>query len=204
VLRGRRYYLAHVGDSRIYRLRGGRLEQLSTDHVWEHPELKNVLSRAVGLDAHLSVDYADGELEAGDVFALMSDGVWGQLGDRKIADILQSEADPRTPPRLAMGAEDGGSQDNCTALVLRIDALPADRLRDNIARLPPAPAAAPQARPAARRADRRRPAPRIRRHPALPVRDARGQARVLKTLRPEHDDPRPPPPSPTRNGWPGG
>jgi protein phosphatase len=101
VLRGRRYYLAHVGDSRIYRLRGGRLEQLSTDHVWEHPELKNVLSRAVGLDAHLSADYADGELEAGDVFALMSDGVWGQLGDRKIADILQSKPTPgrRRPPR---------------------------------------------------------------------------------------------------------
>ena len=95
VLRGRRYYLAHVGDSRIYRLRAGKLEQLSTDHVWEHPELKNVLSRAVGLDAHLSVDYADGELEAGDVFALMSDGVWCQLGDRKIADILRAESDPQ-------------------------------------------------------------------------------------------------------------
>ena len=60
MLRGRRFYLAHVGDSRIYRLRGTRLELLSTDHVWEHPELDNVLSRAVGLDAHLSVDYADG------------------------------------------------------------------------------------------------------------------------------------------------
>jgi protein phosphatase len=97
VLRGRRYYLAHVGDSRIYRLRGGRLEQLSTDHVWEHPELKNVLSRAVGLDAHLSVDYADGELEAGDVFALMSDGVWGP---RRPEDRRHpaAEADPRPPP----------------------------------------------------------------------------------------------------------
>ena len=48
VLRGRRYYLAHVGDTRIYRLRAGKLEPLTTDHVWEHPELNNVLSRAVG------------------------------------------------------------------------------------------------------------------------------------------------------------
>lgn len=109
VLRGRRFYLAHVGDSRIYRLRGGRLEQLSTDHVWEHPELDNVLSRAVGLDAHLSVDYADGELEAGDVFALMSDGVWSPLGEKRIAAILRAEADPQeAASRLAMGAEDGG------------------------------------------------------------------------------------------------
>ena len=50
VVRGRRFYTAHVGDSRIYRLRDGRFEQLTTDHLWEHPELKNVLSRAIGLD----------------------------------------------------------------------------------------------------------------------------------------------------------
>ncbi|MBS0346986.1 MAG: bifunctional protein-serine/threonine kinase/phosphatase [Proteobacteria bacterium] len=191
VLRGRRYYLAHVGDSRIYRLRAGKLEQLSTDHVWEHPELKNVLSRAVGLDAHLSVDYADGELEAGDVFALMSDGVWGQLGDRKIGDILRAEHDPQdAAARLAMGAEDGGSQDNCTALVLRVDTLPADKLRDNIARLQNLPLP-----------------PRLKIGQTLDgltvdallhesiatllyrVSDEQGQHRVLKTLRPEHDDP---------------
>ena len=66
----------------------------------------------------------------------MSDGVWAQLGERKIADILRMEADPQdAAARLAMGAEDSGSPDNCTALVLRIDALPPDRLRDNIARL---------------------------------------------------------------------
>jgi protein phosphatase len=190
VLRGRRYYLAHVGDSRIYRLRAGKLEQLSTDHVWEHPELKNVLSRAVGLDAHLSVDYADGELEAGDVFALMSDGVWCQLGDRKIADILRAESDPQdAAARLAMSAEDSGSQDNCTALIVRIDALPADKLRDNIARLHRLPLP-----------------PKLKLGQTLDgltveavlhesiatllyrVRDSHGHARVLKTLRPEHDD----------------
>jgi serine/threonine protein phosphatase PrpC len=190
VLRGRRFYLAHVGDSRIYRLRGGRLEQLSTDHVWEHPELDNVLSRAVGLDAHLSVDYADGELEAGDVFALMSDGVWSPLGEKRIAAILRAEADPQeAASRLAMGAEDGGSQDNCTALVLRIDDLPPDRLRDNIDRLHRLPLP-----------PRLKPGHQIDGltvdtvlHESIAtllyrVRDAQGHARVLKTLRPEHDD----------------
>ncbi|MBL8435459.1 MAG: bifunctional protein-serine/threonine kinase/phosphatase [Zoogloea sp.] len=191
VLRGRRYYLAHVGDSRIYRLRGGRLEQLSTDHVWEHPELKNVLSRAVGLDAHLSVDYADGELEAGDVFALMSDGVWGQLGDRKIADILKSEAGPQAAAsRLAMTAEGGGSQDNCTALVLRVDALPADRLRDNVARLRQLPLP-PRLKPG-QQLDGLTVDALL--HESMVtllyrVRDDRDRACVLKTLRPEHDDP---------------
>ncbi|MGL4409986.1 MAG: protein kinase domain-containing protein [Zoogloea sp.] len=136
VLRGRRYYLAHAGDSRIYRLRAGKLEQLTTDHVWEHPELNNVLSRAVGLDAHIQVDYADGDLEPGDTFALMSDGVWGSLKPARLARILQDEGSAQDlASRLAMEAEDGGSQDNCTALVLRVVNLPPDQLPDTIARL---------------------------------------------------------------------
>ncbi len=191
VLRGRRFYLAHVGDTRIYRLRAGRLEQLTTDHLWEHPELKNVLSRAVGLDAHLQVDYADGDLEAGDVFALMSDGVWGQLSDRRICDILKAEADPQdASARLTMSAEDGGSQDNCTVVVVRIDTLPPDRLRDNIARLHRLPLP-----------PRLKPGQEIDGlivdallHESVAtllyrVHDARGQSRVFKTLRPEHSDP---------------
>lgn len=190
VLRGRRFYLAHVGDTRIYRLRGERLEQLTTDHVWEHPELKNVLSRAVGLDAHVQVDYADGDLETGDVFALMSDGVWGQLGDRKIRDILKAEADPQeAAARLAMSAEDGGSQDNCTAVVVRIDTLPPDRLRDNIARLHRLPLP-PRLKPG-QTIDGLTVDALLHESVATllyRVRDARGQSRVLKTLRPEHGD----------------
>lgn len=144
VLRGRRYTLAHVGDSRIYRLRAGRLSRLTVDHVWEHPELKTVLSRAVGLDPHLAVDYADGELETGDVFLLCSDGVWGNLREARIATLLIQHADPQEAAfALANGAVEGGSNDNCTALVLRIDALPPDALRDQLARVSalPLPAA---------------------------------------------------------------
>ena len=67
VLRGKRYYLAHVGDTRIYLLRKGELTQLTTDHVWDRPDMRHVLKRAVGLDQHLAVDYADGEIQPGDV-----------------------------------------------------------------------------------------------------------------------------------------
>jgi serine/threonine protein phosphatase PrpC len=68
VLRGRRYISAHVGDSRLYLLRDGVCTRLTSDHLWEHPELKNVLSRAVGLDRHFQLDFADGELKGRRLF----------------------------------------------------------------------------------------------------------------------------------------
>ncbi|MBA3034591.1 MAG: bifunctional protein-serine/threonine kinase/phosphatase [Gammaproteobacteria bacterium] len=136
VLRGRRYVIAHVGDTRIYRLRNGELLQLTGDHVWEHPELKNVLSRAVGLDEKLSVDYADGNLEEGDLFLIASDGVWGTLGDAKLARLLQDKGTAEElAARIAFAATENGAQDNCTALVLRVNSLPRDSLRDAVARV---------------------------------------------------------------------
>ncbi len=138
VLRGRRYVVAHVGDTRIYRLRGGELARLTGDHVWEHPELKNVLSRAVGLDDKLAVDYADGELAEGDVFLLASDGVWGTLGDAKLAKLLAADdgaSGQALAAGIALAATEAGAQDNCTALVLRVLALPRDTLRDSVARI---------------------------------------------------------------------
>ncbi|MDZ4252885.1 MAG: bifunctional protein-serine/threonine kinase/phosphatase [Sulfuritalea sp.] len=140
VLRGRRYVIAHVGDTRVYRLkpglRGGELTQLTSDHVWEHPELKSVLSRAVGLDAGLTVDYADGELAVGDLFLLVSDGVWATLGEARMVKLLEAagSADDLAAA-IANAATDAGAEDNCTALVLRVLELPADGLRDALARV---------------------------------------------------------------------
>ncbi len=110
VLRGTRWHLAHVGDSRIYLYRAGTLTQLTEDHTWAHPELSNVLHRAVGLDARLTVDHADGELEVGDCFVLMSDGVWNTLHDRGIADLLAGNGDVEaTASALALQSEARGA-----------------------------------------------------------------------------------------------
>ncbi|MBV2263072.1 MAG: protein phosphatase 2C domain-containing protein [Thauera sp.] len=92
VLRGRRWHLAHVGDSRAYLWRDGKLLCLSEDHTWPHPELNNVLRRAVGLESRLLVDHDDGELAAGDVFVLLTDGVWNALGEAEIAALLARHA----------------------------------------------------------------------------------------------------------------
>lgn len=136
VLRGRRWYSAHIGDSRIYLLRAGALQRLTTDHLWDHPELKNVLSRAVGLDAHLLLDYAEGELQEGDRFVLLSDGVWGVLPESAIARILldNPEAQAASAALTSLALAQGG-QDNASAVVVEILQLPPERLRDSLAQV---------------------------------------------------------------------
>ncbi|QSI76033.1 bifunctional protein-serine/threonine kinase/phosphatase [Niveibacterium microcysteis] len=136
VLRGRRWISAHVGDTRLYLLRDGALKRLTVDHVWEHPELSTVLSRAVGLDRHLAVDYAEGELAVGDRFLICCDGVWGTLNEARLLAILEKYDDPQEAAfALADSAVDSGSQDNCSALVLQLDVLPRDTLRDALSRI---------------------------------------------------------------------
>ena len=82
VLRGQSYTLAHVGDSRAYLLRGGEIQQLTHDHVVDHPDFKHQLLRAVGAEDHVVVDYLQGELQVGDVFVLVTDGVHGVLREQ--------------------------------------------------------------------------------------------------------------------------
>ncbi|HEX7155792.1 MAG TPA: bifunctional protein-serine/threonine kinase/phosphatase, partial [Burkholderiaceae bacterium] len=134
VLRGARYYVAHVGDTRAYLSRSGRLTQLTEDHTWEHPELSNVLRRAIGLDAHLVVDHADGELRQGDRIVLLSDGVWATLGDHRIAESLARHrgADAAADALVAQ-AQANGSHDDCTALVAEVTAVAENGLRDTLA-----------------------------------------------------------------------
>ncbi|AUN94104.1 bifunctional protein-serine/threonine kinase/phosphatase [Pseudazoarcus pumilus] len=190
VLRGRRYTIAHVGDSRIYRLRGGRLDRLTSDHVWAHPELDNVLSRAIGLDERVAIDIADGDAEVGDVFALLTDGVWETLGDARISETLAQKATPEAVAQLlARGAEHAGSRDDCTALVLRVTALPADDLRDAISRMsarPLPPLLKPGETLDGLTVETLVHDSRMTR--LYRVRDAAGRQYVLKTLRPEASD----------------
>lgn len=124
VLRGRRWHIAHVGDTRIYRLRNGVLDCLTRDHTWEHPGMEHVLKRAIGMDSLLVPDLAEGDLAAGDRFALVCDGVWAPLGPQAIAHLLQRHDSPETAAReMVAEALRQGGQDNASAMVVRIDAL---------------------------------------------------------------------------------
>lgn len=132
VLRGRRYVTAHVGDSRIYLLRDGELKRLTDDHVWDHPELRHVLRRALGLDQYLAVDYGEGDLREGDCFLLVSDGVWGVLDDATLNQELQAERSAETAAgTLVARALNRGGQDNATAVVVRVTRLPEDTFQDS-------------------------------------------------------------------------
>ncbi|WP_256830634.1 bifunctional protein-serine/threonine kinase/phosphatase [Pseudomonas sp. Pse1] len=124
VLRGQRFTLAHVGDCRVYRWHAGQLQRISEDHVWEQPGMQHVLKRALGLDQHLVLDFLDGELRAGECFVLLSDGVWATLGDTAIAAILRDQPNLDSAAQtLVNAAHLAGSQDNASALLVRIDAL---------------------------------------------------------------------------------
>ncbi|WP_207850108.1 MULTISPECIES: bifunctional protein-serine/threonine kinase/phosphatase [unclassified Pseudomonas] len=136
VLRGRRFTLAHVGDCRVYRWHAETLQRISEDHVWDQPGMQHVLKRALGLDQHLVLDFLDGELRDGECFVLLSDGVWAVLGDTAIAGILRDQPDLHSAAQtLVNAAHLAGSQDNASALLVRVDAVGEASLGDALIHL---------------------------------------------------------------------
>jgi len=136
VLRGRRFTLAHVGDCRVYRWQADALQRVSEDHVWEQPGMQHVLKRALGLDQHVVLDFLDGELRQGETFVLLSDGVWAVLGDTAIAAIVRDQPDLQSAAQtLVTAAHLAGSQDNASALLVRVDTLGETSIGDALIQL---------------------------------------------------------------------
>ncbi|AZD78481.1 bifunctional protein-serine/threonine kinase/phosphatase [Pseudomonas chlororaphis] len=136
VLRGRRFTLAHVGDCRVYRWHADQLQRISDDHVWDQPGMQHVLKRALGLDQHLVVDFLDGELRENESFLMLSDGVWATLGDTAIAAILRDQPDlDNAVQTLVSAAHLAGSQDNASALLVRVEALGESSIGDALIHL---------------------------------------------------------------------
>jgi serine/threonine protein phosphatase PrpC len=119
VLRGHGYSLAHVGDTRAYLLRAGELAQLTHDHAMDHPDLSHKLLRAVGAEDRLVVDYTQGDLQVGDVFVLLSDGVHGVLPRRQL-QLPNGASAQALADALVQRALQAGTSDNATALVVRV------------------------------------------------------------------------------------
>ncbi len=140
ILRGRRLHWVHVGDTRLYRLRDGALQLLTRDHTRDHPDLRHVLLRAVGLEETVRADYGVHDLKAHDRFLLSCDGVHATLAAGRLQQLLAERTAPEEiASRIVTAAIEAGSHDNATAVVLDVLAVPAaDRidLEARIADLP--------------------------------------------------------------------
>nr|WP_298145315.1 bifunctional protein-serine/threonine kinase/phosphatase [uncultured Pseudomonas sp.] len=126
VIKATTAHLFHVGDSRIYRLRDNRLEQLTRDHRLWISEEKSYLSRALGADSQLEIDYQALPLERGDIFLFATDGVYEFASATYIAETINRHADdlPGAAKQIVDEAYQRGSTDNLTAQIVRIDELP--------------------------------------------------------------------------------
>nr|WP_314631671.1 bifunctional protein-serine/threonine kinase/phosphatase [uncultured Noviherbaspirillum sp.] len=126
VIKSTTAHIFHVGDTRIYRLEGNALEQLTSDHrVWVSPE-QSYLGRALGVDSHVEIDYLNFQVEPGDTFVLATDGVYDHVDGPAIRQAIAAHPDDLDAAAKVIVAEAArrGSTDNLTVQLLRIDALP--------------------------------------------------------------------------------
>jgi PPM family protein phosphatase len=128
-------YIAHVGDSRVYRIRERQIEQLTEDHsllndykkmkrlteeeIANFPH-KNVIVRALGMKDTVKVDTRFEAPRASEIMLLCSDGLCGPLTDQRMLDIVQGTGDlPTATQRLIEGANENGGPDNITCVLAR-------------------------------------------------------------------------------------
>jgi serine/threonine protein phosphatase PrpC len=141
VLRGRLVHVVHVGDTRAYRLSRDRLSCLTTDHVRQDGTGRsNILTRALGVETEVRLDYTSQPMAQHDRFLLCSDGVHSCLASETIADIMRERVSSEDTARaLVAAALQADSTDNCTALVLDVVGLETAETADigaSIAQLP--------------------------------------------------------------------
>ncbi len=126
ILRGRTAHILHVGDSRAYRLSNGHLACLTEDHTLNRGGLSHVLYRAVGIEPAVRLDHIQLSLQTRDRFLLCSDGVHGALSDKRIRALLRDGSAPEAVAQAVVNAAlDAGSNDNISALVIDVLAVPA-------------------------------------------------------------------------------
>jgi serine/threonine protein phosphatase PrpC/predicted Ser/Thr protein kinase len=119
-------HIFHVGDSRIYRVSGNALEQLTDDHRVVISSEESYLGRALGANSQIDIDYREVPLEKGDVLVMATDGVYEHVGDAFVTRTIEDHASDldRAAKAIVEEAYDKGSPDNLTVQLLRIDELP--------------------------------------------------------------------------------
>lgn len=125
VIKSTTAHLFHVGDARIYRLRGSELTQLTEDHRVRVSSAQSYLARALGMDRNLDIDYQALQLAVGDLLLLATDGVYEYIDAACIRSTVDGSADLDAAARtIAEIALQCGSVDNLTIQLVRVDVLP--------------------------------------------------------------------------------
>jgi protein phosphatase len=125
-----------AGDSRLYRIRGESIKQLTTDDSWvqvaidegvlgpeeaEHHPMRNIITKAIGAKEDIDVPVFEEQLQEGDFYVLCSDGLHGMINDEEICRIVVQSGNEleKCVKELIEAANDNGGKDNVTVLVLR-------------------------------------------------------------------------------------
>lgn len=133
---GKKLTAAHVGDSRLYLVRAGSINQLTEDHSYigelvrkgtltkeeaeNHPR-KNVITRAVGCSSEILVDTISFEIEEGDIFVLCTDGLTNMVSEEEISQIVGSSEPEAACAKLIEAANRHGGEDNITVIVIKCE-----------------------------------------------------------------------------------
>jgi protein phosphatase len=125
ILKQQQAHVFHVGDSRIYRIRDHEIELLTHDHrVWLSSR-EHYLSRALGADYRIEIDYRNIELKEKDIFLLMTDGVYEFVTDQQLLDLILVDADlNQLAKAFVEKALEQGSDDNLSLQVIHVEQLP--------------------------------------------------------------------------------
>jgi serine/threonine protein phosphatase PrpC len=131
-------YLAHVGDSRGYLIRGGEITQRTEDHSWvneqikaglitpetaKHHRFRNIITRSLGFQEEVEIDTQVLRAEPGDLYLLCSDGLSNLVEEQEMRDLLVERSFQETARTLVDMANSRGGDDNITAVIARVDAV---------------------------------------------------------------------------------
>ena len=128
--------VAHVGDSRLYLVRAGKMQQITTDHSYieelvrkgsltreeaeRHPR-KNIITRAIGCSPELEVDIVSLTTEKDDIYILCTDGLTNMLGEDEISEIVKNNTPDAACEKLVEEAKKQGGEDNITVIVINCE-----------------------------------------------------------------------------------
>jgi PPM family protein phosphatase len=141
---GERAYVAHVGDSRLYRYQDGAFEQITEDHSLVNEQIKagfitaeealhsrfrNIITRSVGFESEVSPDTFSFPMKLQDVFVMCSDGLSGMVTDPELRRAIEAGPMSDLPSRLVAMANQRGGEDNITVIVLRYEGVSSPPLK---------------------------------------------------------------------------